>query len=345
MPASKRARLNEKALQTSSSSVTVASQMVQPWQVEEDEEEEPRTSRLQAPIMMLTGHEAPIYCFKFSPDGEHAASAGHERVIFLWEVYGDCVNYNVLRGHKNAIIDLSWLDRRTLCTASADKTVMLWDAHVGKRTKKLTGHTGFVNAVSPARNEPALASGSDDGRALLWDLRAKSPVGSLEVGRAVTAVAFAEDHVFTGSIDDIIRCFDLRTATVQYELREHTNTITSLALSPDGVMLLSNAMDAKLHCWDVRPLAAQNRLTKTFSGHQHDFHKNLLRAAWSPDGQRVSAGSSDQVVRIWDYASVEELYYLPGHRGSVNDVHFHPSEPIFGSCSSDSTIYLGEIAA
>ena len=86
------------------------------------------------------------------------------------------------------------------------------------------------------------------------------------------------------------------------------------------------------------------RLIKTFEGHSHDFHKNLLRCAWSHDDEKVACGSSDQIVHVWDVATTEELYYLPGHKGSVNEVHFHPKEPIIGSASSDKTVYLGEIA-
>ena len=40
-----------------------------------------RTSRLEAPIMLLTGHEGEIFCCKFSVDGSFLASAGHERLI------------------------------------------------------------------------------------------------------------------------------------------------------------------------------------------------------------------------------------------------------------------------
>jgi len=34
-----------------------------------------------------------------------------------------------------------------------------------------------------------------------------------------------------------------------------------------------------------------------------------------------------------------------GHTATVNEVDFHPTEPIIGSCSSDKKIYLGEIKA
>jgi len=56
--------------------------------------------------------------------------------------------------------------------------------------------------------------------------------------------------------------------------------------------------------------------------------QNLLRVAWSPDGGQVSAGSGDRFVYIWDTTSRRILYKLPGHAGSVNEVDFHPFEPI-----------------
>lgn len=36
-------------------------------------------------------------------------------------------------------------------------------------------------------------------------------------------------------------------------------------------------------------------------------------------------------VYIWDTTSRRILYKLPGHAGSVNEVAFHPEEPIGGS--------------
>ena len=42
----------------------------------------------------------------------------------------------------------------------------------------------------------------------------------------------------------------------------------------------------------------------------------------------MSAGSSDRLVYIWDTTSRRPIYKLPGHAGSVNEVDFHPTEPI-----------------
>ena len=46
----------------------------------------------------------------------------------------------------------------------------------------------------------------------------------------------------------------------------------------------------------------------------------LLRCAFSPDGSKVAAGSSDSFVCIWSFDSGKLIYRLPGHKGSVNEV-------------------------
>eukprot|EP00735_Rhodelphis_limneticus_P014038 TRINITY_DN8013_c0_g1::TRINITY_DN8013_c0_g1_i1::g.15473::m.15473 TRINITY_DN8013_c0_g1::TRINITY_DN8013_c0_g1_i1::g.15473 ORF type:complete len:130 (-),score=34.80,sp/Q96DI7/SNR40_HUMAN/67.72/1e-59,WD40/PF00400.27/1.8e-05,WD40/PF00400.27/0.29,WD40/PF00400.27/1.3e-09 TRINITY_DN8013_c0_g1_i1:398-787(-) len=122
----------------------------------------------------------------------------------------------------------------------------------------------------------------------------------------------------------------------------HAHSVTGLHLSTDGSFLLSNAMDNTLRCWDVRPYAPRDRCIKVFLGHKHTFEQNLLRCRFSRNGSLVSAASGDRFVYVWEFASRRLLYKLPGHAGSVNDVDFHPKEPIIASCSSDKTIYLGE---
>ncbi|KAJ1486123.1 WD40-repeat-containing domain protein [Baffinella frigidus] len=123
----------------------------------------------------------------------------------------------------------------------------------------------------------------------------------------------------------------------------HTDTITGLRLSPDGQMLLSNGMDNTLRMWDTRPFCEGSRCKMVFQGHMHNFEKQLIRPAWSPSGDRVAAGSADKMVYIWDAKTGQIRYKLPGHKACVNDVDFHPHEPIIGSGSSDKTAFLGEI--
>ncbi|CAL0322812.1 unnamed protein product [Lupinus luteus] len=306
-----------------------------------------RTSSLESPIMLLAGHQSAIYTMKFNPEGSVIASGSHDREIFLWNVHGDCKNFMVLKGHKNAVLDLHWTtDGTQIVSASPDKTLRAWDVETGKQIKKMVEHLSYVNSCCPSRRGPPLVvSGSDDGTAKLWDMRQRGSIQTFPDKYQITAVSFsdASDKIYTGGIDNDVKVWDLRKGEVIMTLQGHQDMITGMQLSPDGSYLLTNGMDCKLCIWDMRPYAPQNRCVKVLEGHQHNFEKNLLKCNWSADGSKVTAGSSDRMVYIWDTTTRRILYKLPGHNGSVNECDFHPKEPIIGSCSSDKQIYLGEI--
>jgi WD40 repeat protein len=147
----------------------------------------------------------------------------------------------------------------------------------------------------------------------------------------ITAICMAEagNELFTGGIDNDIKVWDLRKQAVTYSLLGHTDTVTSLQLSPDNQTLLSNAHDSTVRTWDVRPFAPADRRIKTYDGAPTGQERNLLKASWDHKGEKIAAGGGDQSVAIWETRTGKLLNKLPGHRGAVNDVRFHPlGEPI-----------------
>lgn len=298
--------------------------------------------------MLLTGHQDQVLAVGFNPKGDVIASGSHDKKIFMWRTYGECENFNVFTGHKNAVLQVRWTsDGEHLASCSPDMTVRAWDAMTGEQVGILKDHGDIVNSCSVVRRgAPMVVSGSDDCSAKLWDLRSRGASKSLQERYQVTAVEFSEagDQIFTGGIDNKIKVWDLRKDEVVMTLDGHSDTITGMELSPAGTHLLTNSMDNTMRSWDVRPYAPENRCSRVFTGHMHGLEKNLLRCSWSGNGKQVSAGSGDRFVHIWNVASGEIVYSLPGHSGSVNEVSFHPLEPIVASASSDKTIYLGELA-
>lgn len=135
--------------------------------------------------------------------------------------------------------------------------------------------------------------------------------------------------MFTGGIDNDIKVWDLRKQAVTYTLIGHADTVTSLQLSPDNQTLLSNAHDSTVRTWDIRPFAPADRSIMTYDGAPTGQERNLLKASWDSKGEKIAAGSGDQSVAIWEARTGKLLNKLPGHRGAVNDVRFHPlGEPL-----------------
>lgn len=84
-------------------------------------------------------------------------------------------------------------------------------------------------------------------------------MGLLMVLGATTACCA---QVYTGGIDNSVKVWDLRKEQVVLTLSGHSDTITGMAVSPNGSHLLTNSMDNTLREWDMRPYAAENRCTK-----------------------------------------------------------------------------------
>ena len=157
-----------------------------------------------------------------------------------------------------------------MISASADKTVAIWDAVTGTRMKKFVGHTGVVNSVCPnSSGSLSVVSGSDDGLVNVWDARSKFPTHTLEHDYPVTAVAYGQDGVtvYSGNLDGSIKSWDLRMNEMTLEMKGHTDIITSLALNPAGTHLMSNGMDSMICTWDIRAFVAGDiRRTGTYWG-------------------------------------------------------------------------------
>ncbi|KAF2471067.1 WD40 repeat-like protein [Lindgomyces ingoldianus] len=308
----------------------------------------PRLSSLQSPVMELAGHTGEVFAARFDPTGQYIASGSMDRSILLWRTSGACDNFGVLSGHKQAVLDLHWSrDSRVLYSASADMQLASWDTETGQRIRRHPGHEEVINCMDVRkRGEELLVSGSDDGSIGIWDPRMKEAIDYIATEFPITAIALNSDtnELFTGSIDNDIKVWDLRKKAVTYALLGHTDTVTSLAISPDGQSLLSNSHDSTVRTWDIRPFAPADRRILTYDGAQRGMEPNLLRACWDIKGERIAAGSGDGSVAIWDARTKKLLNKLPGHRGAVNDVRFSPrDEPIILSASSDRTLMLGEL--
>lgn len=276
-----------------------------------------RTSSLASPIISLSGaHPAEILDVKFSPDGQMIAAASSDRTISLWQTYGENSNIGILSGHAKAVTSITWSSSAPqtgprLFSASADGTLIVWDVLSGAKLRRLRGHKAIVNCVACARGgREVLVSGSDDGTVMLWDPNERDALDVINVGYPVTAVCFSDDggQVYVGGLDNDVHVYDLMRKEIVFSLRGHTDTITSLSLSPSGSYLLSTAMDNTVRIWDVQPFAPEPvpgqttnvRLHRTLTGATSGYENLLIKAAWSHDGRKVATGGADQTCTIWE---------------------------------------------
>ena len=114
-----------------------------------------------------------------------------------------------------------------------------------------------------------------------------------------------ENLIIAGYEDRNIRIFDARIGLSIYlttnagdcisSWTAHLDSISSLAISPDGTTLLSGAHDASVRFWD---LSDKTCLQEALPPHRPRNDEGVLAVAWGEDEVAGSAGA-DGVIKLY----------------------------------------------
>jgi len=115
-------------------------------------------------------------------------------------------------------------------------------------------------------------------------------------------------------------------------LEGFSNSVWSVAFSPDGKTLASASGDNTIKLWNLQTQTA----LKTLTG-----HSRLVRSvAWSPDGKTLASASNDKTIKLWNLQTGKLIATLTRHSNEVSSVAFSPDGKILASASGDNTIKL-----
>jgi WD40 repeat protein len=99
-------------------------------------------------------------------------------------------------------------------SASADKTLKIWDTETGTEVRTLIGHTSYVTAVAIAPDGKRAISASRDNTLKIWDLLSGKEIASFSGDSSFNGCAISPDGLTVVAGDSSGRVHFLRLEKV-----------------------------------------------------------------------------------------------------------------------------------
>lgn len=268
------------------------------------------------PTYTFRGHHGPILAMDMSPTGDMCYTGGFDGVICCWSVpsvntdiydtYDPKVLMEKLKGHTDAIWSIAYhsSDNR-LVSACADGTIRLWEPGSTDVLVKTFGPPSVnlrPTSVDYVSTEPQQLLAAYTG--------SHASILDLETGRTVLSFDFGEEDAgkitkilshptmpvtITASDDRKIRYFDNNTGKVIHGTVAHVEAISSLAIDPNGLYLLSGSHDGSLRLWNMEKRVCLQEI----AAHRKKFDSAVMSVAFHPSRPLIGSAGADGLAKVF----------------------------------------------
>ncbi len=139
-------------------------------------------------------------------------------------------------------------DGKALISASADKTLKIWDATTGQETRELKGHTAALTSVAWSPDNRFVVSASQDKTLRFWNPKDGSLLLQRTLSSTPLQVRIHPKAAWLGVVlaNGTLQFYDLKTFQKVKELRSTQLPLLSLGWSASGRFLVTGDWDAQM---------------------------------------------------------------------------------------------------
>jgi WD40 repeat protein len=284
----------------------------------------------------------------FSPDGATLYTASDDGTVIAWDLDGSRRLGRPFRFTHDRAPDPLFdrhpgsfsPDGRLIAAGLAKRGIQLWSTtDLARAGAPLLQTGGEVKALAFGPGGRALAAVTRDGRATVWDVKARSLTTGpfrVDVSQALGVSFSADGTMLATAGSEGVRLWDAVTGAARGRLGEasaaddvaFSPTAPVVALVRDGWLAGDNpggigTGEAVAEIWDV---GRRSRIaTLHVNAGAPDRDEGLGQTlAFSPDGRLLVTAGDDPLVRIWEVGTGRLVRELEQNVGGVLRLEFSP---------------------
>uniref|UniRef100_A0A3Q3IP78 Striatin N-terminal domain-containing protein n=1 Tax=Monopterus albus TaxID=43700 RepID=A0A3Q3IP78_MONAL len=267
------------------------------WNLQKTAPAKKSTSLDVEPIYTFRAHRGAVLSVVMSSTGEQCFSGGVDGTIQCWNTpnpnidpydsYGNSVMAQVLSRSKDFQMRL-WTLIWVCCVASVH-TILVFILY----------HDWFC--------EPAhLVTSFTNGQIGLFNMETRQLVLSLEsvasVGKVCTPCQINKvlSHptlpiTITAQEDRHIKFFDNNSGKLIHSMVAHLDAVTSLAVDPNGLYLMSGSHDCSIRLWNLE----SKTCIQEFTAHRKKFEESIYDVAFHPSKCYIASAGADALAKVF----------------------------------------------
>ncbi|XP_055147564.1 striatin-3 isoform X3 [Symphalangus syndactylus] len=272
------------------------------------------------PIYTFRAHIGPVLSLAISSNGEQCFSGGIDATIQWWnmpspsvdpyDTYEPNVLAGTLVGHTDAVWGLAYSGiKNQLLSCSADGTVRLWNpqeklpcicTYNGDKKHGIPTSVDFIGC-DPAH----MVTSFNTGSAVIYDLETSQSLVILS--SHVDSGLQSNNHInrvvshptlpvtITAHEDRHIKFFDNKTGKMIHSMVAHLDAVTSLAVDPNGIYLMSGSHDCSIRLWNLDSKTCVQEIT----AHRKKLDESIYDVAFHPSKAYIASAGADALAKVF----------------------------------------------
>ncbi|MGH0177290.1 UNVERIFIED_CONTAM: hypothetical protein FKN15_074889 [Acipenser sinensis] len=228
--------------------------------------------------------KGPVLSLAISSSGEHCFSGGIDAAIQWWNMPSsnvdpyDTYDPNVLAGtflgHTDAVWGLAFSGiKNRLLSCSADGTIRLWNSSEKSpciSTYNAEKEHGIPTSVDFNGCDPAhMVASFHNGNTVIYDLETSRP--------------------------SVVLASQVDASKLIHAMVAHLDAVTSLAVDPNGIYLMSGSHDCSIRLWNLDSKTCVQEIT----AHRKKSDESIYDVAFHPSKAYIASAGADALAKVF----------------------------------------------